>query len=137
MLIIGFVGAGRTGTAPAEPAIGAGYEVVLRNSRGPETLNGLIEQLGPRAGAATPAEAAAGCDVVVVTVPLEAYGQIPVGPLVGKVVIDTSNYDPGRSGHIAELDDKAQPSPNSCRPSCPLPTSSRHSTPPSSNTSRR
>ncbi len=104
---IGLVGAGRIGTALAELAIGAGYKVVLSNSRGPETLKDLIEQLGPRARAATPAEAAAAGDVVVVTVPLKAYGQIPVGPLAGRVVIDTSNYDPGRDGHIAELDDES------------------------------
>jgi len=102
---IGLIGAGRIGTALATLATGAGYDVVISNSRGPETLNDLIEQLGPRASAATPADAAAAGDIVVVTVPLKAYGQVPAEPLAGKVVIDTNNYDPGRDGHIAELDD--------------------------------
>ena len=43
--------------------------------------------------------------IVVVTIPLKNYRQVPVGPLVGKVVIDTNNYYPERDGHIAELDD--------------------------------
>jgi hypothetical protein len=78
--------------------------VVLSNSRGPETLAALVAELGPHARAATPAEAAAAGDVVVVTVPLHAYRAVP-GPLAGKVVIDTNNYYPGRDGSIAELDD--------------------------------
>jgi len=103
---IGLIGAGRIGTALATLAIGAGYDVVLSNSRGPETLSDLVEQLGPRARAARPADAAAAGDIVVVTVPLRAYEQIPAAPLAGKVVIDTNNYDPDRDEHIAELDDE-------------------------------
>jgi NAD(P)H dehydrogenase (quinone) len=103
---IGLIGAGRIGTALATLAIGAGYDVVLSNSRGPGTLTDVVEQLGPRARAATPSEAAAVGDIVVVTVPMQAYEQIPVEPLAGKVVIDTNNYDPDRDGHIAELDDE-------------------------------
>jgi len=80
---------------------------VLSNSRGPKTLNDLVEHLGPRARAATPTDAAAAGDVVVVTVPFGAYGQIPAEPLARKVVIDTNNYDPKRDGHIAELDDES------------------------------
>ena len=57
--------------------------------------------------AATPAEAAAAGDIVVVTVPLKAYRQVPVEPLRGKIVIDTNNYYPQRDGHIAELDDES------------------------------
>lgn len=81
-----------------------GYEVVLSNSRGPETLSDLVAELGPRARAATAAEAAQAGDIVVVSVPLKAFRDVPVAPLVGKVVIDTGNYYPGRDGRIAELD---------------------------------
>ncbi len=103
---IGFIGAGRIGTALATLAIGAGYDVVLSNSRGPETLTDVVHQLGPRARAATPSEVAAAGDLVVVTVPMKAFEQIPAEPLAGKVVIDTNNYDPDRDGHIADLDDE-------------------------------
>ncbi|MEE6294669.1 NADPH-dependent F420 reductase [Georgenia wangjunii] len=105
MTTIGLIGSGHIGSAVARLAVAAGYEVVLSNSRGPETLTDLVAELGPRARAATADEAAAAGDVVVVTIPLKAYRAVPVEPLRGKVVIDTNNYYPQRDGHIAELDD--------------------------------
>lgn len=81
-----------------------GYDVVISNSRGPETLAGLVAELGPNARAATPAEAAAAGDFAVVTVPLKNYKDIPVEPLAGKVVIDTNNYYWERDGRIPALD---------------------------------
>ena len=81
-----------------------GYDVVISNSRGPETLSDLIAELGPKATAATAADAGAAGDFVVVTVPLKAYQEVPVEPLAGKVVIDTNNYYFERDGHIAALD---------------------------------
>jgi predicted dinucleotide-binding enzyme len=91
----------------ARLAVAAGHDVVLSNSRGPETLTELVDELGPHARAATPAEAAAAGDLVVVTVPLKAYRAVPAEPLRGTVVIDTNNYYPDRDGHIAELDDES------------------------------
>jgi predicted dinucleotide-binding enzyme len=88
-------------------AVSAGHDVVLSNSRGPETLTDLVSELGPHARAATAAEAAAAGDIVVVTVPLKAYRDVPVEPLRGKVVIDTNNYYPQRDAQIAELDDES------------------------------
>jgi predicted dinucleotide-binding enzyme len=105
--IIGFIGSGNIGSAVARLAVDAGYDVVLSNSRGRETLTGLVDHLGPRARAATAAEAARAGDIVVVTVPLKANREVPVEPLGGKVVIDTNNYYPERDGHIAELDDES------------------------------
>lgn len=83
-----------------------GYDVVIANSRGPETLADLVGTLGERARAATAQEAAEAGDIVVVTVPLKAYRDIPVEPLRGKTVLDTNNYYWERDGHIAELDEK-------------------------------
>ena len=107
MTTIGFIGSGNIGSVVALLAVDAGFDVVLSNRRGPETLTGLVDQLGPRARAAIAAEAARAGDIVVVTVPLKAYRQVPVEPLRGKVVIDTNNYYPERDGHIAELDDES------------------------------
>lgn len=101
---IGLIGSGHIGSTVAKLAVDAGYDVVLSNSRGPETLANLVEQLGPRARAATAEEAAAAGDLVVVTIPLKNYRQVPVGPLEGKIVIDTNNYYPHRDGSIPELD---------------------------------
>ena len=107
MTTIGFIGSGNIGSTVARLAVDAGYDMVLSNSRGPETLTELVEHLGPRARAATASEAAADGDIVVVTVPLRAYQEVPVHPLQGKVVIDTNNYYPDRDGHIPELDDES------------------------------
>jgi predicted dinucleotide-binding enzyme len=107
MTTLGLIGSGHIGSTVARLAVAAGHDVVLSNSRGPETLADLVAELGPRARAATPAEAAAAGDLVVVTVPLRAYRDVPVEPLRGKVVIDTNNYYPQRDGHIAELDDES------------------------------
>jgi predicted dinucleotide-binding enzyme len=107
MPTIGLIGAGHIGSQVARLAVASGYDVVLSNSRGPETLSALVEELGPKARAATPAEAARAGDLVVVTVPLKAYRAVPVEPLRGKIVIDTNNYYPQRDGHIPELDDES------------------------------
>jgi predicted dinucleotide-binding enzyme len=107
MTTIGLIGSGRIGSTVARLAVDAGYDVVLSNSRGPETLADLVTELGDRARAGTAEEAAAAGDIVVVTIPLKNYRQVPVEPLRGKVVIDTNNYYPQRDGHVPELDDES------------------------------
>ncbi|HUP99987.1 MAG TPA: NAD(P)-binding domain-containing protein [Aeromicrobium sp.] len=105
MTTIGFIGAGNIGGTVARLAVDAGYDVALSNSRGPETLASLTAELGPKARAATPAEAAAAGDIVVVTIPLKNIEELPVDALAGKTIIDTNNYYPERDGQIAALDD--------------------------------
>ncbi|MEO3813032.1 NADPH-dependent F420 reductase [Sphaerisporangium sp. B11E5] len=105
MTTIAFIGSGKIGGTVARLAVAAGYDVVLSNSRGPETLAGLVAELGPKARAATAAQAAAAGDLVVVSIPLRAYRDVPVEPLAGKPVLDTNNYYSGRDGHFPELDD--------------------------------
>lgn len=102
----GFIGSGNIGTTVARLAVAAGHDVVLSNSRAPETLADLVDDLGSHARAATPAEAARAGDVVVVTIPLCNYRQVPAEELRGKIVIDTMNYYPQRDGNIAALDDE-------------------------------
>lgn len=104
MTTFGIIGAGHIGSQVARAAIGAGHEVVIANSRGPETLDSLVAELGPRARAATAEEAGAAGDVVVVSVPLRALDKLPVEPLAGKIVLDTNNYYFERDGRIPELD---------------------------------
>ncbi len=105
MTIIGLIGSGNIGSQVARKAVENGYDVVISNSRGPETLTGLVAELGPRARAATVEEAATAGDVVVVSIPFKAIADVPVGPLVGKIVLDTNNYYWERDGHVADLDD--------------------------------
>jgi len=106
MTTIGIIGAGNIGSQLARLAVQHGHQVVIANSRGPETLTDLVAELGDQARAATRDEAAAAGEIVVVTTPLAAIETIPVEPLVGKVVIDTNNYYPQRDGHIQALDDE-------------------------------
>ena len=107
MTTIGFIGAGHIGGTLAQLAITKGYDVVVSNSRGPETLTELVDQLGDRARAGTSTEAAEAGDVVVVTIPTKNVHDVPVEPLAGKVVIDTNNYYPQRDGQIPALDDES------------------------------
>jgi predicted dinucleotide-binding enzyme len=100
MTVIGIIGAGEVGSQIARAAIANGYDVVIANSRGPETLGALVAELGPRARAATAAVAAAAGDFVVVAVPLKLVNDMPVDELAGKVVVDTNNYMAWRDGHF-------------------------------------
>lgn len=106
-MTIGLIGAGAIGSQVARLAVAHGHDVVLSNRRGPETLSVLAAELGPKARAATPAEAAAAGDIVVVTIPLKNIETVPVAPLAHKVVIDTNNYYPQRDGQIAALDNNS------------------------------
>ena len=103
-IVIGIIGAGEVGSQIARAAIKNGYEVVIANSRGPETLKDLIDELGPSARAATAADAAEAGDFVVVAVPLKLINNMPVEQLAGKIVIDTNNYMPWRDGHFPMID---------------------------------
>ncbi len=102
---IGIIGSGHIGGTLARLLAGDGHEVTVANSRAPETLSGLVDQLGERGRAGTPDEAAEFGDVVVVSIPFGRYTQLPAERLAGKVVVDTNNYYPQRDGHIAELDE--------------------------------
>ncbi|QWC86310.1 NAD(P)-binding domain-containing protein [Nocardioidaceae bacterium] len=107
---IGFIGAGNIGGTVARLAVDAGLDVVLSNSRGPETLADLAADLGEHARAGTTAEAAA-ADVVVLTVPLNALDDVvaavPEGTLDGTVVLDTLNYYPERDGRVTALEEES------------------------------
>ncbi|MDG4831046.1 NAD(P)-binding domain-containing protein [Solwaraspora sp. WMMD1047] len=104
MTTIGFIGSGRIGGALAHLAVAAGHDVVLSNSRGPQSLREAVAGLGARASAGTTTEAALAGDLVVVAIPVRAHRQVPVGPLRGRVVIDTLNYDPARQGVVPEIE---------------------------------
>ncbi|MGW6357306.1 NADPH-dependent F420 reductase [Streptomyces sp. NPDC055092] len=104
MTVIGIIGAGEVGGQIARAAIASGYDVVIANSRGPGTLKGLIDELGPSAHAATAAGAAAAGEFVVVAVPLKVINDMPVEQLAGKIVLDTNNYMVWRDGQIPAID---------------------------------
>jgi 8-hydroxy-5-deazaflavin:NADPH oxidoreductase len=89
---IGIIGAGDIGQAFAGQVVKAGYEVIVSNSRGPESLTGVVHQLGPLAKAGVRQEAAQ-ADVVVLAVPWSALGaalsDLPAWS--GRILIDATN----------------------------------------------
>jgi 8-hydroxy-5-deazaflavin:NADPH oxidoreductase len=111
MTIIGIIGSGHVGSNLAQAAIAHGYDVVLSNSQGPDSLADLVKELGPQASAATPAQAAADGDFAIVAIPIATIDQVPVEPLARKVVIATINYFPQRLGRIPEIDNGTTTAP--------------------------
>ncbi|HYC60052.1 MAG TPA: NAD(P)-binding domain-containing protein [Thermoanaerobaculia bacterium] len=101
---IGIIGAGHIGSTTARLFIDAGHEVAISNSRGPETLRELVANLGAKARATTPEEAARFGEVVLLAIPLKDHKTLPAADLRGKIAIDAMNYYPNRDGHYAELD---------------------------------
>ncbi|HEX8102293.1 MAG TPA: NADPH-dependent F420 reductase [Solirubrobacteraceae bacterium] len=101
---IAIVGAGKVGAAIAGHLARLGHEVVLANSRGPESLAALAAELGPPARADTVEGAVRDAELVVLSVPYKAVDEIAraAAPWDGKIVIDATNYYAGRDG--AELD---------------------------------
>jgi predicted dinucleotide-binding enzyme len=102
-LKIGIIGTGRIGGALARYWVGAGHEVLM-SSRHPEELESLARELGPRARAGTPREAAEFGEVILVSVPYAAMPQIGddyAAELRGNIVIDTSNPVERRDGAMA------------------------------------
>ncbi len=100
---IGIIGTGRIGGALARHWVAAGYEAYV-SSRHPEELQSLVTELGPRAQAGTPHEAAAFGQIVVVSIPYAAMPEIGKDlrtELAGKVIIDTSNPVERRDGPMA------------------------------------
>ena len=95
---IGIIGAGNIGATAAKLFSGAGHEVVIANSRGPETLADLVEEIGARAG--TVEEAANFGEVVMEAIPFGRYTELPAQRLSGKVFVTASNYYPDRDGEI-------------------------------------
>jgi 8-hydroxy-5-deazaflavin:NADPH oxidoreductase len=111
MTTIGIIGAGHVGQNIAKAAIVNGYDVILSNTQGPDSLARLVKELGPHASADTPEGAAARCDFAVVAIPITTINEVPVAPLAHKVVITTINYFPDRLGHIPEIDNHATTAP--------------------------
>jgi len=127
MTTIGIIGAGHIGSQIARLAVESGYNVVISNSRGPETCprssQSLVQKRAQRLcrggkgwrhcrryGAA------------------EELPEVPVEPLAGKIVIDTNNYYPDRDGHIPDSTTSRPPRRNFCRRICQPRRSSRPST---------
>jgi predicted dinucleotide-binding enzyme len=93
---IGILGSGRIGAVAARLFVVAGHEVAIANSRGPESLQALVQELGPQAHAMTTIDAARFGDVVLLAVPWHVEAALPPAEVLrNKIVVDAMNpYDP-------------------------------------------
>ncbi len=105
---VGVVGAGNIGSVVARLAAKAGLEVVIANSRGPESLAGLVDELGPGVRAGSVDQAARAGECVVVAIPFFRFRDLPAAAFADRTVIDTMNFDPGRDGAVAALIETGQ-----------------------------
>jgi len=88
---VGIIGGGRLGQAMARTALRAGSNVVIANSRGPESLASVVAALGERVSAGTPREAA-GATIVVLAVPWDRVPAAVRGlDWNDRIVVDATN----------------------------------------------
>jgi 8-hydroxy-5-deazaflavin:NADPH oxidoreductase len=92
---IGIIGAGRIGQTMAQIARGAGRQVVIANSRGPQSLRSLVEALGEGVSAGTVEDAAAADMVVLAVMWPDVPRAVEKLEWEGRIVIDpTNDFDP-------------------------------------------
>lgn len=101
---IGLVGAGMIGQALAVRFAGAGHEVMISNSRGPETIERLARSIPGHVESGTVADAARFAKVVAVAIPTDAIRTLPAEALAGRTVIDVNNYYPSPGRRLPALD---------------------------------
>lgn len=100
---IGIIGTGHIGATLARHFTRLGHDVVVANSRGPETLADLAKETGAKPVPVS--EAPLGRDLVVVTIPESQIPKLPAGlfktAAANQIIIDTGNYYPRhRDGRI-------------------------------------
>jgi 8-hydroxy-5-deazaflavin:NADPH oxidoreductase len=104
---IGIIGAGEIGGTLTRRFAALGHDVLVANSRGPETLAGLARETGAKAVTARDAARAGG--LVIVTIPEGKIPNLPKDLFAGVpdnvVVVDTGNYYPQRDGRIGSIED--------------------------------
>ncbi|CAN5687444.1 NAD(P)-binding domain-containing protein [soil metagenome] len=97
---IGVIGSGNIGANAARLFVRAGHDVAISNSRGPDSLQDLVDEIGSNIRATTVEEAAGFGEIVLIAIPFFARETLPADELAGKIVVDATNYYPGRDGEI-------------------------------------
>jgi predicted dinucleotide-binding enzyme len=101
---IGIIGSGHVGATLARRFETAGHDVVVANSRGPQSLTALVDETGATAG--TVQQAARDTDLVILALPIAAVATLPANAFDGRLVVDADNY----FGGIAEIDQSGETS---------------------------
>jgi predicted dinucleotide-binding enzyme len=98
---IGFIGAGRVTQVMGRHLLNAGHTIAVCNSRGPETLAGLIKELGPGATAETKDQVVES-DVVIVSVRwVQAEEALQGVDWTGRILVDAMNAHADLDGDIS------------------------------------
>lgn len=99
---IGIIGAGFIGQAWAKLFMQAGYQVMVSNSRGKNTLFSVASSIDCETGSQE--EAIEFAEIILIAIPFNNYLQLPAESMSNKIVLDTMNYYPDRDGHWPQLD---------------------------------
>ena len=102
---IGIIGSGHIGGTLTRRLQGLGHDVTVANSRGPQSLRGLADETGAKAG--TVEDTARAADLVVLAIPVGAVTTLPLGAFSDKVIVDADNYYAERDGDISEIADQS------------------------------
>ncbi len=109
-MTIGIIGAGTLGSNVARMLAKGGIPATIANSRGPETLASLVDELGPSIMAGS-VEEAASADIVVAAVRWsdaeKVFGKLPAWN--GRIVIDGTNPVEFLDPDSPEANDPANP----------------------------
>lgn len=87
---IGIIGAGRMAQSIGLLAARAGHQVMLSNSRGPDTIRHIGQQIDCEVG--TVDDVAEFGEMIVAAIHLQMSPAIPTKPLAGKIVLNPQNY---------------------------------------------
>lgn len=117
--VIGIFGAGKSGVAIARLALDAGYAVQIASSGTAEDTDQLLRFVAPGAVAADARDLPVEGDILVLTVPLRRFRDLPLHALAGHVVVDVMNYWPPIDGILPEFADAGRASSTVVRDALP------------------
>jgi len=104
MMEIGIIGSGNIGSTLAGYLTKLGHQVLIANSRGPESLGEIAGKTG--ATAVTTEEAAGATDLIIIAIPDKAIVNLPKEILSDSkaIIVDAGNYYPSRDGQIDDIE---------------------------------
>lgn len=114
MMTVAVLGAGNVGSAVARLAKDAGLQVRMADCLPIDEVQERISETVPGAIVCEGVDATRDADLVILSVPLHAYSQVPRELLDGQIVVDLMNYWEGvDGGKVTFEDDESDPQSDS------------------------